>query len=303
MSAATGSPAPPARGAERDEEWLAARAARLKRFRTAIVLSVVFVLLLLGAYRAYPQRAAVNRPPPFTIALHHQRGVVSSLDVNVRLLADGTSTLEIVANLPSAEPVTPLQGTLRISQEVSGAACPGQRCRIKRDHDGTLVVGFGSGAAGSSSPGVYQYTLLTLSFRAQGFAWDSNGLSLEATLPSVTSTSCVVACMSSDTPVNFTYNVAGGAAYSWTGGPTPSAVSPVVVWYLTLGQLPSPTTVSATDLGAYNKDTVLTFVAGAILGIAGGALVGAIQEFMDSESRSAAKRAARRERRGAARGR
>ena len=70
--------------------------------------------------------------------------------------------------------------------------------------------------------------------------------------------------------------------YTWTSGTAPIDTGSYVGWHFTS----TPGAAQANNgisLSAQDSATKLIFVAGALLGIAGGALVGAIQEAVKSE--------------------
>jgi hypothetical protein len=55
----------------------------------------------------------------------------------------------------------------------------------------------------------------------------------------------------------------------------------LATWQTTTNAVVASTSVDAFALGAQNRDNLLILSAGALLGIVGGALVGAIQELID----------------------
>jgi hypothetical protein len=97
--------------------------------------------------------------------------------------------------------------------------------------------------------------------------------------------------------IDFSFAFPGASSYDWNQGPEPSVGSalglsqPGVSWVV-----PPSSTVSdyvevgGTDSGAQDEDTIRIFLAGAFVGIAGGALIGALQEWLhgpdDEESGS-----------------
>ena len=85
-------------------------------------------------------------------------------------------------------------------------------------------------------------------------------------------------------PVDFGEQATNGESYTWSEGVSaPVDVGGWETWdYLStttaLGEL-NPMLDSGTDLTVQNRDNTSTFIAGALLGIAGGALVAAIPEL------------------------
>jgi hypothetical protein len=78
--------------------------------------------------------------------------------------------------------------------------------------------------------------------------------------------------------------VPNGRAYTWTVGATPVNVNGFDRWTATtagaLQDAASPTLDSGTNLTVQARDGNYQFIAGIVVGIAGGALVGALQEFL-----------------------
>lgn len=134
---------------------------------------------------------------------------------------------------------------------------------------------------------------------APELGWDANGVNLEAQLPAVTisqtnqntlspSAKIVRIPVSGNTNVSIIYGVPDATRYDWTGGQAPysttssGAVSGYTgaIWYEHLSALSEPTPSSAVNNSAANADTIQTFIAGALVGVGGGAAVGAVQEAL-----------------------
>jgi hypothetical protein len=85
-------------------------------------------------------------------------------------------------------------------------------------------------------------------------------------------------------PVNYSERVEGGEKYTWKEGKIPVVVSGLAHFeYSSAADLPSavPQTLNTgIDLAVQDGNSNLVFIAGTLLGIAGGALVGAITEGM-----------------------
>jgi hypothetical protein len=74
--------------------------------------------------------------------------------------------------------------------------------------------------------------------------------------------------------------------YNWTSGTPPAFAGTLASWDF----LTSPTTTtteSGVSLSVQDRNTKLVFISGALLGVAGGALVGAVQEVMDEKTKEA----------------
>jgi hypothetical protein len=150
--------------------------------------------------------------------------------------------------------------------------------------------------------GVWDFTF-QFTVQSADLGWDANGLNVESQIPAFSFTQQVAKPGSvrltsvpgaDDTHVTVTYGVPNAAGYDWTGGPAPySAVSsskyqPVgVTWIEPLSALSVAIPVDATDNSTVSLDNQRLFLAGALLGIGGGALVGAIQELTHRQDEAA----------------
>ena len=81
-----------------------------------------------------------------------------------------------------------------------------------------------------------------------------------------------------------------GNGYTWNTGTSPVYLDGFDRWTGTsasaLQDTASPTLDSGTDLGVQARDGNRQFIVGIVLGAAGGALVGSLQEFLDSRRKS-----------------
>jgi hypothetical protein len=116
---------------------------------------------------------------------------------------------------------------------------------------------------------------------AEHFAWDSNGVMIEAELAQVVFvlTGANPASSPSDLYVEYGINPSG---YEFTGGPSPSYIRdyPVAIgWREDLNSGAYVASVTAINPTVQQNDSTMTFVAGALVGVAGGALIGAVQEL------------------------
>jgi hypothetical protein len=112
-------------------------------------------------------------------------------------------------------------------------------------------------------------------------AWNSEYVS--ATLPSVPVYLLKAGnVIREDVSTTIAIGIPDPEKYTWTSGTAPTATGSYVGWYFTSS--PGAAEVNnAISLSAQDSATKLIFVAGALLGIAGGALVGAIQEAVKSK--------------------
>jgi len=91
----------------------------------------------------------------------------------------------------------------------------------------------------------------------------------------------------SGTPTLLTqYNIPDAARYDWSVFPLDFASSTFATWSepVTSGQI-SARVADGTDFANQGKDNYHTFLAGVILGLAGGALLTALQETLDANKK------------------
>jgi hypothetical protein len=91
-------------------------------------------------------------------------------------------------------------------------------------------------------------------------------------------------------PTFYNEQVPNGDAYTWSTGQVPVYVNDLDSWTGSSASGPqesaSPTLDSGIDLAVQSRDGNLQFIAGIVVGVAGGALVGAMQEWLDCRRRS-----------------
>jgi hypothetical protein len=122
--------------------------------------------------------------------------------------------------------------------------------------------------------------------RASSLAWDENGVTAESTLPALSFQDVGDVGYGS---LEAHYDVPGGSSYNWTDGPPPSGLT----WSESIDSATVPVDVTGSDDAVSQRDTLDTLICGALLGIAGGALVGALQELLHADLASLRRRARR----------
>jgi hypothetical protein len=164
---------------------------------------------------------------------------------------------------------------------------PGQCAYTSNKYHGGFLVLIANAKEDLSGPGRYWYVILNLRLKGQE-PWNTNGLTVEAQLPvlKVFTTPGIGAIANplslTDNPTtSVSYRVPDAISYDWSGGPPPNSVSTSAVaeWDEPLQSLSVPIAVGGTNSSSASLDSLRTFAAGTLLGVAGGALVGAIQEF------------------------
>ena len=318
-----------------------------RRYRTALILLGLAIVLIASAFHLYPRRPAIYRPTPLAVRIRVLNGVPESAFIQVIPVRSGLFTLSIGLNLnaqPDGRPVsTPITTRTPPPPPPPPAPPPPPTyASLARDSKPSLVQPFfahllidlpagatvqgchnsripaspttASGCFFSSSLSLLSETLddfpldaanesgveyenrnlwyLSFDFtiKAPELAWDSNGVNLEAQLPVVTmaqfnSNFVHPIPVAGNTNISIAYDIPNVTGYDWSGGPAPYSTSTIVtagylggIWYERVDGLTEPVPLSATNNSAANTDSIHTFIAGALVGLGGGAVVGAIQE-------------------------
>jgi hypothetical protein len=112
---------------------------------------------------------------------------------------------------------------------------------------------------------------------ATSFAWSANGLNAEASLPIVNFADAGNVGYGN---LTVSYEVPEGRNYDWNDGPDPDHL----IWTEPVSSASSAVQVAGINNSSSASDTRDILIVGILLGSAGGALVGAIQEIAHAES-------------------
>ncbi len=291
-----------------------------RRFGTAIVLFVVFVLLVAISVWLYPRRAVVNRPAPFTLTLVSARAPIGALDtlplaivpnqaytdpssvtvvvrpagrhlysVLVRwtyspaLCSHGEDLLESEGSGcgPTSPPYEEAGSDLGVSLPSGATMIHNHGSQVdlpERDAKVMPNLGLPDASVYTSTPPAFPITAMwNFEIHDTSFAWAANGLTAEASLPIVNFQN------NGDTgygDVTVTYRIPGGRSYDWSNGPDPDRLT----WTEPVDAASTAVLVAGNDNSVADTDNRDVLIVGILLGTAGGALVGAIQELARLES-------------------
>jgi hypothetical protein len=120
---------------------------------------------------------------------------------------------------------------------------------------------------------------VSVTVKAQAFGDASNGLNAAAVLPQVLY-QCSSCSGSSIPMLQVRYNLAGAGSYGWSSFPAQQAGATGATWeepVVADGETPGRVAAGVDDL-TQQRDNTFVFLAGAFIGTAGAALVGAITE-------------------------
>ena len=284
-------------GQQRPFRWL-------RRYRIALLLLVLFGIFTGVAAATFPRPAPVYRPDSFGVAATLNGDLK---DVTVRVLPRGGDYYNVSILLISGPP--PIS---KYSQDgiVELFLAPGTRvigCKhVPGPSRGQQCFGPVPGAvsggtklllmthAFSPYPSNHNFWTATLdtTLVASHFAFDSNGLDAEAVLPSAYAFSSDPSYSHAAVTISDYYWIPNAASYDWTGEPLPNlTTSSYIEWieHISAGRCPASDCNSGIAIGGINNAAqenanLLSFVAGACIGIAGGALIGAIQEALHASA-------------------
>jgi hypothetical protein len=305
-------------GAPPTQDGTASSDSTLWRFSTAIVLFVVFCALLALSWWLYPRRAEVHRPAPFALTMISERSPVAfdvipltiapnppysnPSEVSVTI-APRTSDIyavqvrwtytpalctagqdlgqSLAAGCAPMNPPYEVAGSLlNLSLPHGATILHCRQCRAGSpvalpEQDSTVQPNYGipdASVYAASPPAVPVTATWKFEIHDTAFAWAANGLTAEASLPIVTfqnngNTGFGI--------VDVTYGIPEGASYDWNNGPDPDHLT----WTEPVSSATTAVQVAGNNNSAASRDTLDVLIVGILLGTAGGALVGAIQDL------------------------
>jgi hypothetical protein len=250
------------------------------------VLLLVAVGLSVIAYRVLPSGTSASAPGEFAL-VDTSPMPVTSLNVTESRDSAGESVFNIVAVVPSSEGLLPdVWVDLGYPSGRSGdrPTCdPPSPCY---DNNGYLpfTVGLVNDNKGTSTEVDYA---ARVRFRGPALGFSSDETDATSQLPSVQVPLTVAAQQFLIGAVEVHATLTNASTYDWTTGQSPiTAKGNVLTWYLNLQPQGSATgsmfdavssSAGAVNQAAQQHALHLTFLSGALIGVAGGALVGAIQ--------------------------
>lgn len=262
----------------------------IRPYRTAIVLGGVGVVLLISAVLVIPREPPIYLPSGFTMQVIAEQPVTVTwvfLDnyaahryrlrvvVNTKTPKSDHESATVLLLLPSASRVLPCDKVITCTGLADVTAPDSCLPAV-----GCLRLAMGPSQSGSDWQGQ-----VSIDIDAQRLGWDANGVAAEAQLPEVT-----VFDGNNSAPGNGSvfvqYGVPMAQGYDWNGGLRPDgATGTDVSWTELATEAVHPAPVTATNPDTVQRDSFLVFLSGALLGIAGGALIGGLQEALNASSR------------------
>jgi hypothetical protein len=286
-----GAPAAPA-GADQQSRR---RLWSLGDFTTSVVLAVIGVGLGVFAFVLYPSPGGLTEPSFATLDLT-SAAPVGNIDYDVRQLSAGIArvTVEITlttTSYPAGQP--PAKLYLFPPPGVHFTTCPSGYCLYERSvnlYESGRVLSFAATPVFTGSSNDVPAAFATFDIHAAGFGLAFSPVDASAALPEIVYTG-------PGTPTLVTeYESATSAGrYDWSAFPPEDVTATKLFWDEPVVSGAAQGRVTAgVDAANQQKNSNDTFFAGALLGLAGGALLSALQEGLHTRAdrRARARRAA-----------
>ena len=264
--------------------------------------------MVTAGFLLYPRRQAVYRPPPFQLQFTFHNLVVQNVTVSVGKIAPNRFYLDISVPGMGQKALTQYGSsvfwTLEVPARVTSASCS-DLCNASTSR-GAIYSEIDDGPAARNIGGSWIFERKYI-LRTSSFAWNENGLSIEGQLPIVqfyfTRTNKFLGAYNrylklvknpperlllEHPTVSVNYYVADARSYDWVGGPQPNFDYIVgrglpLIWDQHVSAMTESVAVSGINTSAAEWDNRRTLGVGVLFGIAGGALIGAIQEATQIE--------------------
>jgi hypothetical protein len=251
-----------------------------KKYRTAIILAGISVVLFLLTAGLYPSTTQLPVPLASTLALQAEVSV-ATISYEVDQVSSSVAEIEVTIQLPVGAPIppanTPVVG-LVVAPPIgtSFTTCPAPACKSepKGISSWKVLLAFSRFTGPNGTSGIAYADFFV---RAHGFGGTYNDVNASVVAPAVI-------YRGSGTPTLLTqYNIPDAAKYDWSVFPVEYAGSTFATWSepVTNGQI-TARVADGTDFANQSKDNYHTFLAGVILGLAGGALLTALQEVLNA---------------------
>jgi hypothetical protein len=217
-----------------------------------------------AAYLLFPQRDQLPTPPYVAVNITALDGTLGSITYDVDRTSTSTADITVtVHRLPRATTPATVRMVVFLPLDAEPVDCthcskPGEDANIwapplEFDGDGR--------------------TSATVHVRADGFGYTENGLSASVAIPQLTYVG------RGEPGVSVSYDLPGARDYDWSSFPTAFADDTSARWthQLNGGRAAARNAVGVNHTNQ-DKDNRNTFLAGALVGLAGGALLAAVQE-------------------------
>lgn len=227
------------------------------------MLAVIGIAMGFAAYLFFPQRDQLPTPPYVAVNVTSRTVAIGSIRYEVDRLSGSSAEIRItVQALPGAT----VQGSVSLVTFLPLNAEPVDCANCSGFDDANIW----------NPPMPFNATgraIATVRVIANDFGYTVNGLNASVAIPQLN-------YIGSGTPgASVLYDLPGARDYDWSSFPTAFADDASARWthQLNAGLAPARTAIGINHANQ-DKDNRNTFLAGALIGLAGGALLAAIQE-------------------------
>jgi hypothetical protein len=249
-----------------------------KKYRAAIILAAIGLLLFLATVWLYPSATQLPVPPASTLAIEASQPV-GIIQYEVDQLSSTIAEMKVTVQLPVDAPLPPA-GTTTVELVVSPPigvsfeTCPASTC-VSEPSGVTsekVLLAFKPLSNANGETGISFADFLV---RAHNLGGTYNDVNASVVAPAVI-------YHGSGTPTLLTqYNIPDASSYDWSVFPVEFANATFATWNepVTGGQI-SARVADGVDYANQSKDNYHTFLAGVILGAAVGAGLASLQEVL-----------------------
>ncbi|HEY2639695.1 MAG TPA: hypothetical protein VGI66_07395 [Streptosporangiaceae bacterium] len=256
---------------------------RLNKFRTPLVLLAIGIFLILIAWVIYPSPETGIPVPSYPTVTIYTNAAIYQVQYSVIQLSPATAVLQImveqqtgIGSGTSGSPVTP---TVQVALPLGFTF---QDCHPYLCHNDPTTYG-----SSWYEPLHFKPAWATVDFQVNSgsFGVNFNDVNAYAAIPEID----YEYRSGLTTPTLFAqYQIASAASYDWSAFPAASVTSTTAQWHepilesdtagtygITAGRI-----ASGVDHSRESLDQDLTFLAGALLGLGGGAILSGVQEVL-----------------------
>lgn len=251
-----------------------------RKIVTPVVLFVVAAAFAIIALELYPSTAQLPTPPYARLGVATAAGPVQLIKYLVAQVSATRAEMLVTVEMPVGTKI-PAPGAVDVVAYppigTRFTACPPPNCVLERSHNFAswakpLIFSMQPNGAGQRVPTAETGFLVN----GRGFGVTYNSTTAAAAIPQVLYQG------GGGTPTLLTqYNIPGASSYDWSSFPTQFASNRFATWseLVTSGDIGGRAAVGINH-ASQSSQSDDTFIAGALIGLAGGALISGFQEAM-----------------------
>jgi hypothetical protein len=242
-----------------------------KKILTPVVLAFIGLMLILAAIALYQSPSELPTPQYANVGIQSSFPI-AYIRYSVRQVTPSIAKIDITAELPVGAK-SPAAGrspqlVVFVPEGVPFYDCPKSACQPSDIQEWTHLLIF-------RKDGIVFASSASVLVRASHFGETFNGVTASAAIPAIV-------YKGPGTPTAYVeYRIPSASSYDWSAFPTQFANGAFASWaeVVTDGDVTGRAAVGINHANQ-SKDDNKTFLAGALLGLAGGALLSAVQEAL-----------------------